>query len=120
MAREISPQMKNDNWDFFVEAKSGDPTHKIPGCENLVENIIAACEILGVTEYSEKLQKCKIWSGRAHYLYYEEKNIREALQHCNAIMQEITCIIYEEKGRFASAKSNSFKYMPSSEVKKGV
>lgn len=112
----ISDKMRDDNWDFFVEAKSRDPTHKIPGCENLVENLIAACEIADIHDYDTKLKKCAVWSNRAHHFYYKENDPLEALNYCNAILREITTIIYEEKGRFANAKLNSFKFQP--EVKK--
>lgn len=109
---DLPNHMKNDNWDFFVEAKSGDPTHKIPGCENLVENLLSSVKIVGITDYDAALKKCTVWSNRAHFLYYVENNVYEAVRHCNAIMQEITPIIYEPQGRFASVKSGAFKYTP--------
>lgn len=115
---DLTPQMKNDNWDFFVEAKSGDPTHKIPGCENLVENLSAAAVTLGTHEYDGKLDKCRVWAGRAHYFYYEAKDHYEAIRYCNAITLELTPIIYESLGRFASVKSGAFKF--NAEVKPSV
>ena len=114
----VPEKLKADTWDFFVDAKSGDPTHKIPGCENLVENLIAAIEILQTPEYADKLNRCKVWSDRAHYLYYVEHDINEAVRYCNAIMRELTPMIYEPQSRFATVKSGAFKYTP--EEKKNV
>ena len=115
---DLTPQMKNDNWDFFVEAKSGDPTHKIPGCENLVGNLLAASKILKTDDYKDILEISRVRVARAHYFYYEEKNYYEAIRYCNAIMQDLTEIIYEPQGRFASVKSGAFKF--NAEVKPNV
>lgn len=109
---DLPAHMKTDNWDFFVEAKSGDPTHKIPGCENLVENLIASVKIVETNEYDDALKKCLVWSGRAHYHYYVEHDVNGAIKWCNAIMQLVTPIIYESGTRFAAVKVGSFKYTP--------
>ena len=108
---DIPVHMKNDNWDFFVEAKSGDPTHKIPGCENLVENLLTSTKLVGATEYDKTLDRCKVWANRAHYHYYVENDVYEAIKYCNAIMQDLTPIIYEPQGRFASIKSGAFRFV---------
>lgn len=115
---DLPAHMKNDNWDFFVQAKSGDPTHCIPGCKNLVENLRASVNIVGTHEYDAILKKCHVWARRAHWDYYAHNDVPIALDWCLAITDELTPIIYERDGRFASVKSGAFKYTP--EVKSNV
>ena len=102
--------MKNDNWVFFVKAKQEAPTEKIPNCEHLVENLLASQEITGINQYDDKLKKCAVWADRAHYFYYNEKDYYESIRYCNHILREISVMIYEPEGRFASVKDNSFDY----------
>lgn len=102
---EIPDELKKHNGIFYEEAKSGDPTYKLPGCEKLIENLIAAMRITGNREYDEILQKCSIWAGRAHYHYYEEKDVRLAMDYCNAIMRELTVLCYDKRYVASSPKS---------------
>lgn len=113
MLLEIPEDMKKHNGIFFEDAKSGDPTRKIPGCEKLIENLIAAMKMTEHTEHDEMLKKCTVWINRAHYHYYEEGNIRMAMEYCNAIMREITPLCYNKRYVIASPKSFSTVVMQS-------
>lgn len=102
---EIPEEMKKHNGIFYEEAKSGDPTYKLPGCEKLIENLIAAMKITNNHEYDETLDRCAIWVGRAHFLYYHENDIELTMRHCNAIMRELTVLCYDKRYVAASPKS---------------
>lgn len=102
---ELPEEMKKHNGIFYEEAKSGDPTYKIPGCEKLIENLMAAMRITSNHEFDEMLNRCQWRIRRAHFLYYQEHDIYGAMDYCNAIMSELTPLCYDKRYVTSSPKS---------------
>jgi len=97
--------MRKHNGIFYEQAKSGDPTVKIQGVENFVENMLAAMQITGNHEHDELLTRCATWSGRACYEYFDNKDVYKALYWCNLVMQRLTFMGYDRTLVTVSAES---------------
>jgi len=78
---------------------------KIQGVENFVENMIAAMKITGNYENEKMLRQCAVWSGRAVYEYFDNKDVYKALYWCNLVMQELTFMGYDRTLVTVSAES---------------
>jgi len=107
---EISQQVKAVTYGFYADAMNGDHRISIPGCKNLVATLISSAMILNATEYESTLEKCYVWANRANYLYFAEHDEFGAIEFCNNIILNVTPIINEPAGRFASVKLSDFKY----------
>ncbi len=106
---QIPEIMRKRTGIFYERASSGDPTIKIPGCENLIETLAASMKISECDKYNELLTKCFVWVRRAHHHYYNEKDIYWAMEWCNAIMREPEINIICNDPRWVISVQTSYK-----------
>lgn len=101
----VTEDIRRRNGIYFDEATSIDPIRKIAAVEQLVESLIATMEIAGCDEYTDKLKSASVRSRRAHYHYYQEHDLRGALEWANAAMNDVTSICYDRRWVVANPKS---------------
>jgi hypothetical protein len=103
--KEITEDMKRDNWAFFVLARSSDPSVMIPNTRKLVSNLIASMTITNEKEFNGVLIRCLNMANDAWVKFSRDSDWGAATQDCETILDQITPLIYDPRWAFSQPDS---------------
>jgi hypothetical protein len=92
----VPPQMKKDNWAFYVLARSDNPAEKVLKTRDLVSNLMAAMRIVGETQHIPLLTRMTGIANNA-WTMLNDGEIGPAIQECQTILDQITFLVYDPR-----------------------
>jgi hypothetical protein len=104
--RQLTDQMKRDNWQLYVLARSNDPTVMVPNTRKLISNLVQSAKRMKNWTRNKDLVFAIQTSQEAWYEYSEEKNWGLAVQLCEMVVDRIGDLLYETE--WAMGQSGSF------------
>lgn len=104
--KPLTDQMKRDNWQLFVLARSNDPSVMVPNTRKLVSNLVQSAKRMQNWSRNKDLVFAIQTSQEAWYEYSEEKNWGYAVQLCETVIDRIGDLLYETD--WAMGQSGSF------------
>jgi len=104
--RPLTDQMKRDNWQLYVLARSNDPTVMVPNTRKLISNLVQSAKRMKNWSRNPDLVFAIKTSQEAWYEYSEEKNWGIAVQLCETVIDRIGDLLYETE--WAMGQSGSF------------
>lgn len=106
LGRPLTDQMKRDNWQLYVLARSNDPTVMVPNTRKLISNLVQSAKRMRDWSRNNDLVFAIKTSQEAWYEYAEEKNWGLATQLCEMVLDRIGDLLYETD--WAMGQSGSF------------
>ena len=102
----LPDQLRRDNWQLYVLARSNDPTVMIPNTRKLVSNLVISAKILKDFSRNKDLIYCISTVNEAWYEYSENHDWGFAAAECEKVTDRIGDLLYDE--RWAIAQKDSF------------
>lgn len=106
VGRPLTDQMKRDNWQLYVHARSNDPTVMVPNTRKLVSNLVQSAKRMKNWSRNTDLVYAIKTSQDAWYEYSAEKDWGLAVQLCEMVLDRIGDLLYETE--WAMGQSGSF------------
>jgi hypothetical protein len=104
--KPLTDQMKRDNWQLYVLARSNDPAVMVPNTRKLISNLVQSAKKMQDWSRNNDLVFAIKTSQEAWYEYSEEKNWGFAVQLCETVLDRIGDLLYETD--WAMGQSGSF------------
>ena len=95
----LPEQMKRDNWQLFVLARSNDPSVIVPNTRKLVSNLVLSAKIRRDFRYNALIIDCIKKSSDAWYCYSNDgdKDWGYAVQLCEEVIDKIGQLCYDKE-----------------------
>jgi hypothetical protein len=92
----VPEQMKRDNWQLYVLARSNDPSVMIPNTRKLISNLVATAKALQDWSHNNDLVFCIQTSNNAWFAYAEDNDWGFAVAECEKVLDKIGYLMYDE------------------------
>jgi hypothetical protein len=102
----IPDQMKRDNWQLYVLARSNDPSVMIPNTRKLVSNLVLSAKVSKDWTHNADLVFSIKTVNEAWYEYSENKEWGYAVQECEKVLDRIGYLLYDDD--WATGQKDSF------------
>lgn len=103
---DIPDQMKRDNWQLYVLARSNAPDVMIPNTRKMVSNLVQSAKIRQDFTHNNDLVFCIKTANEAWYEYSENKEWGFAVQECEKVLDRIAYLLYDDD--WATGERDSF------------